>query len=136
MVFPLKPQCGSNMRVTDIKLIKIRRQNKANVNGHVVSAARSPNVENQFSRNIIKTDIKYQKRWIMSTFKYRIFQKPTRNIGKCNACMNSAFRAPSDGSTYCSKSVWAMSRKHYKFQCFWIISRIYDTLYRPHVNDS
>ena len=56
MVFPLKPQCGSNMRVPDIKIIKIRRQNKANVNGHVVSDARSQNVENQFSRNIIKTD--------------------------------------------------------------------------------
>ena len=54
--FPLKPQCESNLRVPDIKIIKTRRQNKANVNVHVLSVARSQNVENQLSRNSIKTD--------------------------------------------------------------------------------
>ena len=59
--FALKPKWESHSGVPDIKILKKRQQNQANANAHVSSPARPQNIENRFSRNCIKTNIKQQK---------------------------------------------------------------------------
>ena len=61
--FPLKSPSESNSCLTHIKMFKKRQQFKANVNADVSPAKRPQHAQNQFSRNICKTNRKSTERY-------------------------------------------------------------------------